>query len=188
MTEPLSFLGSAKARLIARIPAALRRQPRIRAVLEAIGAEIEELDEELYQLSIEMRAENATGDALRKIAAIVDEPSAGVDESDLRRLIGARIAANRSEGTRREVAAIWQQLSGEDGRVRDLYPMAVSAQALVDPVPPLRVRRRYGAIMRLAVAATIEFDGVIGSTDSLIVSSVDDSIPALDGPPLATSI
>lgn len=151
-----------EGRFASLIPSRLRAGPRWEAILAAWGDELRELNDALYETVTDSSLDAASGDLLRRYALVVGEPPEGVSETDLKRLVRARIASNISDGGREALVRVWQALTTEESFVRDGYPASVFAQAVVPNLPGAVVASRSSVIMRRATAAAIGTDLVVG--------------------------
>lgn len=101
-TDPVDH----EAQMIGRLAQQFRR-PRIEAYLAVVAREVQALEDALQDLLTMRRLDTATGLQLTRIGVKVGQPRNGVTDDDLyRRLVRARIAANRSRGVGEDVLRI----------------------------------------------------------------------------------
>ena len=89
-----------------------RDKPNTLALASAIGAALQSVEDDLFNLPLATSLRLATGDALDRVGAIVGEARLGLDDGPYRRFIGAKILVNQSEGTPEELLAIFRIITG----------------------------------------------------------------------------
>jgi hypothetical protein len=124
MTDPTydsDHVSRGVARLIDRY-----RKPRTSALLESWLAEVQEVEDALWQLLVERSLETAVGDQLDVLGRIVGQPREGRDDETYRLWISARQMVLRSSGTTTQLLAIARKLVGATGVVRleEYFPAA----------------------------------------------------------------
>lgn len=82
------------------------RQPANLDLVGYLAAEFQELENALWDLFTKRGIDSATDDALDMIGVRVGQRRNGYGDDDYRRFIRARIAANRSSGTRAQLITI----------------------------------------------------------------------------------
>lgn len=92
---------------LARIPRYLSEAPRFRALLESLVEQAQEIEVSLQALLSDTSIDNAVGDALDQIGAVVGQPRKGLADEIYRVLIRAKILVNKSSGTIPELLAIF---------------------------------------------------------------------------------
>ena len=71
----------------------------VRALLDVLLAEVQEVEQVFYDLIVEQYLSTAVGEQLDRIGAIVGEARAGLGDTAYRNFIGARIQTNITEST-----------------------------------------------------------------------------------------
>lgn len=115
----------------------------------------------------------AVGTQLDQIGSWLDERRAGLGDSEYRRIIMGREAAQTSDGSVGAIWPLWLSLTGaaaDSARIVVVpwtgYPV-VYVEAVVLTVPTVPYMRRAGAVMRDAVAFPIDVAAVVGAADAL---------------------
>lgn len=179
MTEPLAYIDDYEKRVASLTPGALRHLPRWSAILAAWGGELRDLDEAVYLALTDGRLDSAGGETLLRYGLLVGEPGAGLSESDHRRLISGRIASNTSDGSREAVAAVWSALTSDTSQVRDAYPAAVIATAVVPEYLSPEVAERTGRIFVDALPAGIGASLTVAIAGAFVLGSSTDPGPGV---------
>ncbi len=110
-------------------------KPRWAALMVGIANEIQELENAACDVINSQRLPNAVGPRLRMLARIVGQPYSGLSEADLRMMVGARIAINRSEGRWSDFVRVLSLL-GQTYRMRSDYPAGLRIELLSNPASP----------------------------------------------------
>lgn len=87
-----------------------RQGPRNQAFLTAILEQVQELEEELFELTSAFDPDTATGKALQLIGKLVGEPQLGRGDDEYRAGIRVRVRVNRSNGKPDELYEIGREL------------------------------------------------------------------------------
>lgn len=90
----------------------LRTKPKLRALTEAVGSQLQELEESYLDLREERTLDAAIGEQLEQLGVLVGEPRGSLADEDYRRFIQARILSNLCEGTPDEQLANLRILAG----------------------------------------------------------------------------
>ncbi len=104
------------------------RKPKIEALLRALLGPVQELEDTLWAMYTERFVSTAVGAQLDLIGRIVGQERLGYADESYRRLVRARVAANRSDGTVADLVTITQLVvDNEDADVviEPQYPAAV---------------------------------------------------------------
>ena len=101
------------------------RRPRTSALLESWLAEVQAVEDALWQLLVERTLEEAEGAQLDVLGAIVGEPRRGRDDASYRVWIEARNLVSRSSGTTTQMLALVRKLLPTiDFVLEEYYPAA----------------------------------------------------------------
>ena len=92
------------------LPTQFQCKPRIKALIDACVGELQLLVDEVFNATVSLTVNNATGAQLDLLGRIVGEPRLGLDDEDYRRFIRVRVRANRSSGSQDELIDIFQQM------------------------------------------------------------------------------
>lgn len=184
---PLSFIPNYRDRAYDDLFSQLREQPRIRALIGAVMGGIQELEEEAMDTLLGFRVGSALGDQLDIIAEIVGEQRGGLSDTSLRRIVRARIAANRSNGSIADMENVFAlATTGPDPedfvRIYDKYPASfrgevVSVRSLT-PEEEIRAGRLVQIAKPLGVGASL----VSSSPDALRFHPRGSGEQTFDGP------
>jgi Protein of unknown function (DUF2612) len=102
--------GEAASRLISQFDDAAK----LHALVRALVRPIQDLELAAFELMDSFDVDDAVGDQLDKLGAILDEAREGRGDAYYRAYIKARIAANNSNGTPLDVYRVTRMLLGED--------------------------------------------------------------------------
>jgi hypothetical protein len=150
-----------------------RTKPHINALVQALGTQLQELEDEYQALRDERLLSNATGAQLDQYGRIVGEPRGSLVDDDFRRFIQARILTNTSEGNADRLMAIFCIIAGEGventgGELRYIpkfpagYLIQMGLQTpLTDPV-----KHRVAAQMGTVTPAGVEYTLVQSKWDN----------------------
>ena len=158
----VEYIGDHEARMRGKILSQYREAPRLCALGQALGAGVQQHEDAFAAVSSGMLFCNATGRALDIYGALVGEVRGDLDDGLYRRVISARIAANRSQGTEDEIWGVLRILVPEGtGEVSSeaLYPTTIYIKIRTDWRPHLQFLARVGKILRLAKAGGISLGG-----------------------------
>lgn len=137
-------------RIVAESLSQDRDKPRIVALLTAIGALFQYMEDICDDLIVERTLANAIGKQLDQYGMLVGEPRLGALDDDYRRFIRARILANNSESKPDDLIKIYAALVDElesEIKFTELYPAAYEITAIADASLPVEVVRRIGRVM-----------------------------------------
>lgn len=126
----LNHEDRAKAKLLMQY----REKPRFEAVVSAIAAEVQELEDALHTLNTGRALPTAVGAQLDVLGRIVGQGRLNLSDTQFRRYISARIALNNSSGTIPEVRAIFASLAaiGSAVEVHERFPAAFVLRLYVE--------------------------------------------------------
>ena len=121
--------------------------PRIEALVRAIGAGVQALEEEIFTLIVARTLTASTGAQLDQWGSVVGEPRGGLPDSSYRLLINVRAFANRSRGSNDQLIEI-AQITTAPSEVRqvDMFPAGLQINIRRDT---LMSERRRGRVRRL---------------------------------------
>lgn len=136
-------------RAVALLLSQYQGKPLMEGFVRAFLDEVQEYEDELWTLVGLLDIDRATGIDLDRIGRIVVQPRSSESDDAYRRLLRARIAANRSSGTYRDLwrvstMAFW----GLGCRIEPMRDRAVIAELAVAPTGDIS-----GAVSVLADAA-----------------------------------
>lgn len=120
------------------------QKPRNQAVLEALAAQVQELEGELWDLNQAFDIEDAEGQQLDFIGRLVGEARQGRTDTDYRKAVKVRILTNGSQGTHEELLAIVAALEpATTSTFTEYYPSAVRLDYTVLGATTLAEIHRY---------------------------------------------
>lgn len=132
-------------------------KPNIRSIVETFGEAIQSFEDVSYDLSVSAAVDMASGHLLDRLGGWIGEQRGDATDEDYRRYIRARIAAQRSNGTARDIGNVISLLSPES-RV-DYFTAYPAGYRFVlthaDPLTESQIRR-FGRILELARPAGVE--------------------------------
>lgn len=115
-------------RAAARLASKLAGKPRFEALVRALVAPFQSIEDALWQL-FESDVNTATGAALDVYGRIVGEPRSGETDDELyRRRVRARIMANRSNGTVEDIIRVVKLILVDDEariHIRQIFPASI---------------------------------------------------------------
>lgn len=116
-------------------------QPRFSALLQALAAEVQEVEDATFELIVGRALATASGAALERLGRSLGQRRLGFSDEDFRRLIAARIQRNISQGEPNRLIAIACLLLGADVAVlHEIFPGKVEISVDSDFVPTFDVR------------------------------------------------
>lgn len=168
-----------EARALARLPQQHVGKVGIAALVVALVAPVQEIEDALWQLLTERTVYTATGATLDAIGRLVGELRAGQDDDDYRRFVVARLFVNRSGGRVEDLIRVADLILHDvDARIEieDVYPAAVfmritSAQ-IDDDVAATLTR-----FLRKAKAAGVRLNVLTQSVDDADIFRMDGTAP-----------
>lgn len=118
-----------EARAVARLAMQFRGQPRLTALVEALAAQAQVVENGLWQI-YEETLDTAVGVGLDVLGAIVVQPREdSVDDDDYRLRIKAKAVANRSNGRFADILQMFAVLL-RTAWIREIYPAAIVTEVL----------------------------------------------------------
>jgi hypothetical protein len=109
-TTQTVYVQDHEARAAADLPIA-RRGSRWTAAARAVGRGVQRLEDAAWSLLVDTGLSSASGAVLDRLGSYVGEPRGPFTDDVYRRFIGARILANRSDGTPEAMLAILARLT-----------------------------------------------------------------------------
>lgn len=156
-------IGDHEERMLSKVLSQYRTKPRLCALARSLGAAVQQVEDAFAPLSSDVLFCNATGARLDLYGAWVNEPRVGLTDIEYRRVIAARVLANRCQGTEDEMWGILTTLIPEDVAeevyLTALYPASIYARVRTRWRPDVQYVRRVGAILRLAKPAGVSLGG-----------------------------
>ncbi len=117
--------------MVGRLPVQYRKI-RIEAYARVIASEIQAVEDALFDLLTLRQIDTATDATLTRIGDIVGQPRDGITDDDVyRRLVRARIAANKSRGTPDDILRVARAVFPEPEITFDLQLLGTAAYVLV---------------------------------------------------------
>jgi len=129
MGDTIVFIPNHRAIAVSNLLAQWRCQPNASAVVKALAGGVQTIENEIFSVLVSTTFTAASDHDLDHWGLLVGEPRGGLNDEDYRVLIGARILANKSIGTRDEIITIAQLITAPSVVVyRDIYPACFSLQ------------------------------------------------------------
>jgi hypothetical protein len=193
LSQILTYAETAAARLLAQY----RERPRLRALVRELAGEVQEVENALWGMVAQTSIDTAEGVWLDRLGAIVGEAREGATDTDYRKYIRARIAANGSASVVEDVLSVMRAWAGgvlPTLAVIDRFPAGFELQ-LPSPVtlaelPRLfrlvRAARAAGVGVMLIYQTTADADAFTFSSDATLQASAtqgfgDSGNPATGG-------
>jgi len=102
---PLTQITDHAERALDRLAAQFRDKPRIAAILNALSAEVQEVENMLFDLLNKRSIDGGEGVQLDKLGTIVGQPRRGRTDAEYRPALRARIRINLAQGQPNEIIA-----------------------------------------------------------------------------------
>jgi hypothetical protein len=160
--------------------------PRNQAVLEAVMAQVQELEGALWAMNNAFDVDTATGDQLDLLGKLVGEARQDRLDAEYRTAVRARVLVNSSSGTMAELLAIGAAISPTAViAARELYPAAMSLE--FDTFGDSSLQETY-RLLRAAKTAGVRLDLAGPTSGGALWGAVDGSPAgfvwgAVDGSP-----
>lgn len=137
-----------RARARRRMITPLRDKPRMLALVSALAAGVQEVEEITFSLIVSRTLAASTGAQLDQWGALVGEPRDGLEDADYRRFVEARILVNLCDSTTDPILAIWEKVTGPGWvRERGIYPAAFALETTRGALMTLPILRRVRRMM-----------------------------------------
>lgn len=157
MTD-IVYIPDHKDRIVAKLPFRLR-QPGISALAQAIGSEVQALEDDIFDLVESSSINVAKGAMLDRWGAYVGEPRLGLTDDVWRRVIKAKTVALKSASRRTYMTAFVAALFDEKEITYTDYVGAfrlhVTSNTLIDDALKRRVLRLLDTASPAGINATI---------------------------------
>lgn len=159
-----------------RVPSYLGRDPQWSVVL-TLAAPLVALDASVASMTMGLDPVIAVGAQLDQLGTWLDEPRAGLDDAEYRRIILGRQGAQTSDGGVSALWQVWLALTGIGASDANIVTVPwvsplvwFEARLQVEPTVPWR--RRAGAVWRDSVAFPIDALGVVALATGLVWNTV----------------
>lgn len=114
------------AEMLARLPEQYRRKTddpnNIEKLLTVIAGEFQAFEAAYQQVLTQRGIDNAIGQQLDDLGALVGEPRSGLDDETYRRRVRARISVHRSKGTFKDVITVTKLIVFDDAATIRVEP------------------------------------------------------------------
>ena len=152
-----------------------RNGPRNQAVLQAVMAQVQEVENALWYVKNGFDVNTAVGEQLSFIGKRVGEGRQDRTDDEYRAAIRVRILVNMSEGTLEELLAICKGINPTGTfAARELYPAALAIEA--DSFGAMGLQAAY-VLLRAAKTAGVRLDVTSGDVGTGAWGAVD-GVPA----------
>lgn len=147
-TTTLVYIPDHQARAVAELLAQYADDPTWCAIARALGASTQCLEDQLFQLIVDRYLFSSKGAQLDQWGEVIGSQRQGLGDNDYRRVLNARILANRSGGTVNELIRIYGILTAPSVvRYTPDYPAAYFLTAERGAPLSATMRRAIGRIM-----------------------------------------
>lgn len=177
---------------LARLLSQFQGKPRLTALLSAFLDECQEVEDALYDVYYQRALQNgvAVGDLLAKLGKIVGQGSEGLSDAIYRTLIQARIAANRSRGTKPDLLNMLTLLI--PSTVIEAWTMP-PASFYVEPLGPISFSPYLivNSFLRMAISAGVAVSFVwtqVARSTTILGGSVYNPSFSAGPPPTNTGV
>lgn len=140
-------------------------RPNASAILKAIMAEVQSLEDMAYSLTFDRLLSSAYGAGLDQVGALVGQDRPSDDDDEFRAYISARIAINRSGGEPDRVLYVTLTVTGADEcRLDQIHPAGLQIQYWVTTALSEERRDRVAQMVLETIAAGVSIDLVEATT------------------------
>lgn len=181
---PLTQITDYEARALDRLAAQFSGKPRIAAILNALSAEVQQVEDMLFDLLNKRSIDGGEGVQLDKLGTIVGQPRQSRTDAEYRVALRARIRINLAQGQPEEIiAAIKFATDATFVRLYEFFPAAflleftgtiINTPDLLNIFRSVRPAGVFGALVwtatnpfTLSLALAYGADGARASDDSL---------------------
>lgn len=136
-----------------------RVEPRINALVRALVAGIQSLEDDLFNTLVGTPLEIAPSGTLDQWGVILDEPREGLDDNQYRSILVTKLSALRSNGSVHDVLKVWLLLNPQaaDAFFTSTYPAAyrlsVTSELAYDDTTRARIIRIIEGVRPAGVLA-----------------------------------
>ena len=157
---PVAYIPDHAERLNRRMLSQDREQPRLKALMMALGDGAQLLEDTAFDVLVGTRLELATGVNLDRWGELVGELRLGLTDGDYRRFIRARVLVNVCNGTPDELVTLYKLVMDTDRvqYVRPGAPAFFSLQAVRSSWLSEALRRRVRRLMGAAKPAGVAME------------------------------
>jgi len=174
----MSWIDDHMARARATLTAKVRALPTLVRILDAIGQQVQEVEDVLLDLQLVLDPEEATGAQLDRLGKLVGERRAGLTDEVYRRFVLAAARLIVAQGTVNEVVELLALLTdGDDVTYTSAYPAGYWISYVVPTALGAGLRARIKARLVEATPAGVSVDLVEGEGNLFRLDS-----STMDGP------
>jgi len=162
-----------------------RHKPVFKALITAIAAGVQEIEDEALNISQALILESATGAQLDLLGKIVGAARGGLSDRRYARIIQARIAANRSDGDAQTVYEVFETAAGSQNsevEYTEAYDAFINLTLRTDEPLSTLEKRRVRRLVDLAKVGGVELRLVQGEIDALRFHARGSGKQTFDGP------
>lgn len=150
----LAYVTDHEARGAARLTEQFKQQVAVVALLKSWIGEVQQLEDQAYELRLQRALDTAEGVSLDVLGAIVGQSREGRTDDQYRVWIAGRALVNRSRGKTPQIIAIAAKLVGGSVELREYQPATMILHAHV-PVPG-SIGVEIAKLLKLAKAGGIK--------------------------------
>lgn len=162
-----------------------RDKPVWRAIVTAIAAGVQDIEDEALNVSQSLMLSEATGGQLDLLGRIVGSPRGGLGDGRYAKIIEARIQANRSDGNAEALYEVFDTATSSQNSVavyNEKYDALVSLTLRTDEPLSTLEKRRVRRLAELAKVGGVELRLIAASFNSLRFHARDSGEQTFDGP------
>jgi len=147
--SPIDTIATALENLLSQFD----ESPNLRALLSLLVKPFQDIENDACALIETALLSNAVGALLDRYGLLVGVPRGGRNDTDYRRLISVRIAANLASGTIESIISVIAELAGAPVKSSPVYPAAYQLQVFTtSPLTAAQINDIADALADLTAA------------------------------------
>lgn len=144
----MAFFSRHVARALGRLTSRRRRAPRTRALVEALAAELQELEDVAQDIALSLSPSAAPSSRLPVLIRLLGGQPGGLGEARLRAYVRARVIALKARGSRDAIKrALYVLFPGAEIHYVDLFPAGFGIDIHHDPLTQDEELARLSALI-----------------------------------------
>lgn len=120
----LAYVTDHESRAASRLTEQFKDKAAVVALLKTWAAQVQDIEDSVYQLQLQRGLATATGINLDLLGAIVGQPRGGRNDTQYKLWIAGRVLVNKSRGKTPQIIAIAAKLCNGPVRLREYPPAA----------------------------------------------------------------
>lgn len=155
------------------------RQPKLQALLATYMTQIQQLEDALWALYIGLMIEQAVGDALDMLGALVGQPRENRPDPEYRLWIRSRVIVNKSSGRPLDILGVARAVLPPLVNVANLHEAYPASFVLtLEGIADTTATVALAALLRIAKAAGVALSVEFSIVDPLLEFTVGDAAAA----------